>query len=27
LGEYTVPVRLHKDVTVDISVLVAKEEE
>ena len=26
LGEYTVPVRLHKDVTVDISVLVAKEE-
>ena len=27
LGEYTVPVKLHKDVTVDISVLVAKEEE
>jgi large subunit ribosomal protein L9 len=26
LGEYTVPVRLHKDVTVDVSVLVAKEE-
>jgi len=26
LGEYTVPVKLHKDVTVDISVLVAKEE-
>jgi large subunit ribosomal protein L9 len=26
LGEYTVPIRLHKDVTVDISVLVAKEE-
>jgi large subunit ribosomal protein L9 len=26
LGEFTVPVRLHKDVTVDISVLVAKEE-
>jgi large subunit ribosomal protein L9 len=26
LGEYQVPVRLHKDVTVDISVLVAKEE-
>ena len=26
LGEYTVPVKLHRDVTVDISVLVAKEE-
>ena len=26
LGEYTVPIKLHKDVTVDISVLVAKEE-
>ena len=26
LGEYTVPIRLHKDVVVDISVLVAKEE-
>jgi len=26
LGEYTVPVKLHKDVTVDVSVLVAKEE-
>ena len=26
LGEYPVPIRLHKDVTVDISVLVAKEE-
>jgi large subunit ribosomal protein L9 len=26
LGTYTVPVRLHKDVTVDVSVLVAKEE-
>ena len=26
LGEYTVPIKLHKDVTVDISVLVAIEE-
>jgi large subunit ribosomal protein L9 len=26
LGTYTVPVKLHKDVTVDVSVLVAKEE-
>ena len=26
LGEYTVPVKLHKDVSVDVSVLVAKEE-
>jgi len=26
LGEYKVPVRLHKDVTVEISVTVAKEE-
>jgi large subunit ribosomal protein L9 len=26
LGEYTVPVRLHKEVSVDVSVLVAKEE-
>ena len=26
LGEYTVPIKLHKDVSVDISVLVAKEE-
>jgi large subunit ribosomal protein L9 len=26
LGEYKVPVRLHKDVTVEISVVVAKEE-
>ena len=26
LGEYKVPVRLHKDVTVEVSVLVAKEE-
>jgi large subunit ribosomal protein L9 len=26
LGEYTVPIRLHKDVTADISVLVAKED-
>jgi large subunit ribosomal protein L9 len=26
LGEYTIPVRLHKDVNVDVSVLVAKEE-
>ena len=26
LGEFTVPVKLHKDVTVDVSVLVAKEE-
>ena len=26
LGEYTVPIKLHKDVTVDVSVLVAKEE-
>ena len=27
LGEYKVPVRLHKDVTVEITVVVAKEEE
>ncbi|HJZ98452.1 MAG TPA: 50S ribosomal protein L9 [Candidatus Solibacter sp.] len=26
LGEYTVPLKLHKDVSVDVSVLVAKEE-
>ena len=26
LGEYKVPVRLHKDVTVEITVIVAKEE-
>jgi large subunit ribosomal protein L9 len=26
LGEYTVPVKLHKEVSVDVSVLVAKEE-
>jgi large subunit ribosomal protein L9 len=26
LGEYKVPVKLHKDVTVEVSVLVAKEE-
>ena len=27
LGEYKVPVRLHKDVTVEITVIVAKEEQ
>ncbi len=27
VGEYKIPVRLHKDVTVDITVTVAKEEE
>lgn len=26
LGEYTVPVKLHREVSVDVSVLVAKEE-
>jgi large subunit ribosomal protein L9 len=26
LGEYKVPVKLHKDVTVDVTVIVAKEE-
>jgi large subunit ribosomal protein L9 len=26
LGEYKVPVKLHKDVTVEITVIVAKEE-
>jgi len=26
LGEYTIPVKLHKDVSIDVSVLVAKEE-
>ena len=26
LGEYKVPVRLHKDVTAEITVVVAKEE-